>query len=546
MKKIKFNGWAILTFIVILMIIIPNLEIIIKLFGKPSESWGHIKEYLLIDYVKGSTVLVVFTALFTMIIGVTLSTIISLYEFPLRSFYRWALMLPLAIPPYIAAYTYSGIVGYTGPIQRFLRNVININVDQRYFDIMSMQGAIFIFTLFLYPYVYMLTKSFLEKQSSALIENAFLLGSGHLGVFFRVIIPISRGVIVSGITLVALEVLSDYGVVSYFGVPTFSAAIFKSWLSLRDMDSAIRLAGILVVVVFSIMILEKFLRGRKKFSFTNTKIKPIKRKKVEGIYSIMATGFCTIIFALGFVIPVSQMIVWALQSYKNIYYDEFIGMILNSIWIAIIPSLIIVITALILANYTRMKENILSKVASKITLLGYSIPGTVIALTMLLFFVKVDNIFSGIYKFINPNLPKMFLSTSVIMLIFAYVIRFLGIGYESIEGGFSKVGNKFTEASTMLGYGRSKTFFKVDLPLVKKSVLAAFALTFVEIIKELSIVLTLRPFNFSTLSTKVFEYANDEMIPESSLPSLIIVIVSMAFIYVMYKVMDGEDEKDVC
>lgn len=530
MKKLRFNGWAILSTIISLMIVLPNIDIIIHLFQKPNKTWYHIKEYLLKDYLTTSIIVVVFTVILTVIIGVTLAWLVSAYDFPFRKFFRWALILPLAIPPYIGAYTYAGMVSYTGVIQRFFRNTLGMEVNQKYFDIMSIEGAIFIFTLFLFPYVYMVTRAFLEKQSAGLIESARLLGSNSMEIFFRVIMPISRGAIVAGATLVALEVLSDYGVVSYLGVQTFSSAIFKSWISLGDVDSAIRLAGMLMVVVFIILSGEKALRGRKKYSFTNTKVRPIKRKKLKGLGGVLATTYVIIIFALGFMIPVMQMIAWAFMSYKNIYYNQFLSMIMNSVMLAAGCSLLIVIMALIVANYVRTRNGILSKAYAKVTLMGYSIPGAVVAITMILFFVDIDSRIKGLA-----------LSTSIIMLIFAYVVRFLAIGYQNIEGGFEKIGNKFTEASRTLGYGVTKTFFKVDIHLLKPAILGAFALTFVDIIKELPLVLTLRPFNFYTLSTKVFEYANDEMIPESAIPSLIIVFVSFIAIYVLYKVADKEE-----
>lgn len=530
MRKLRFNGWAILSTIISLMIVLPNLDIIIHLFQKPNETWFHIKEYLLKDYVITSIVVVLATIVFTVIIGTTLAWLISAYDFPLRKFFRWALILPMAIPAYIGAYTYAGMVSYTGVVQRFFRNVLHMEVNQNYFDIMSTGGAIFIFTLFLFPYVYMVTRTFLEKQSAGLIESARLLGSNSIGVFFRVIIPVCRGVIVAGATLVALEVLSDYGVVSYFGVQTFSTAIFKSWISLGDVDSAIRLAGILMIAVLILLSGEKVLRGRKKFSFTNTKVRPIKRKKLTGIYGFLASAYALVIFSLGFLIPVTQMLAWSLMSYKNIYYSDFLRMIMNSILLAGGCSLLIIIMALIIANYCRMNSNLLSKIYSKITLIGYSIPGAVVAITMILFFVDIDNKIKG-----------MALSTSIVMLILAYIVRFLAIGFQNVEGGFEKIGNKFTEASRTLGYGVTKTFFKVDIHLLKPAILGAFALTFVDIIKELPLVLNLRPFNFYTLSTKVFEYANDEMIPESAIPSLIIVLVSFIAIYMLYKVADKEE-----
>lgn len=542
MKKIKVNGWAILSTVFILMIVLPNINVIVNLFNKPSENWYHIKEYLLKNYITNTLIICLFTGLFTAILGVSLSWLVSAYEFPMRKFFRWALILPLSIPPYIAAYTYAGILGYTGFIQTFLRNSLGLNLSQKYFDIMSIPGTVFIFTIFLLPYVYMVVRSYLEKQSASLVENARLLGEGHLGVFVKVVIPISRVVIISGVTLVILEVLSDYGVVSYFGIQTFSTAIFKSWFGMSDMDSAIRLAAILLISVFVVMNGEKYLRRRKKYSSTNTKLRPFARTRLNGLYGVLAFLYCSTILVLGFLIPTIQLIAWGIMSYSKIINTDFFILIYNSLWISTISGVFIVIMAIIIANYTRMSDNLLSKLYSKITLMGYSIPGAVIAITMVIFFVGIDNRLGWLYKIFDPNAPTLVLSMSLIMLIFAYLVRFLAVGYQSIEGGFEKIGKKFYEASRTLGYSKSKTFLFIDLPMMRPAILSALSLVFVDAIKELPLALLLRPFNFNTLATKVFEYANDEMIVEASIPSLIIIFLSFITIFVLYKVVDKEDE----
>lgn len=523
MKKFKFNGWAFGSTIICLMVVLPNLEIFSHLFDKPSEIWYHIKEYLLYQYITTTFKIVVLSVFFCVLIGVSLAYLVTFYDFPGKKFIKWGLILPLAIPAYIGAYTYSGMLSYTGFIQVFLRNKLNMNVNQSYFNIMSVKGTIFIFTLFLFPYVFMITKSFLQKQSATIVESSRLLGSGNFETFYKVILPMSRGAIVGSSTLVAMEVLSDYGVVSYFGVQAFSTAIFKSWISLNDVSSSLKLAGILLITVVFILILEKILRGRKRFSFSTTKIRPITPRKLKGKAKFLASFYCLSIFSLSVIIPVGQMIAWSIASYKNISYVHFFNMIKNSMFLAFLCSTIILFLALILGNYTRLKKNIISKTYSKIAIMGYSMPGTVVAITIILFFNDINNK-TGLY-----------LSQSLVMLIFAYTIRYLAIAYQNIESGYEKMGNKFTESSRVLGYSLLETFFKVDLPMLKPAIISAFALTFLDIIKELPLVLLLRPFNFYTLSTKVFEYANDEMIPESSLPSLIIVLISFIIIFILNK-----------
>lgn len=537
--KINLNVWSVLSVIFVVLIIIPNIDIIVNMFNKSNENWIHIKTYLLKDYVINSIRLVVLTGILSMLAGTVLAWLISAYEFPLRNLFKWALVLPLAIPPYIAAYTYNGILNYTGSIQKFLRNVFDIQVDPKYFDIMSINGAVFIFTMVLFPYVYMITRAFLEKQSASLIENARLLGRNSFEIFAYVVLPISRGAILGGTTLVSMEVLNDYGVVAYFGVSTFSTAIFKTWFSMGDIDSALKLSAILMVSVFSIVLMEKLLRGRKKYSFTS-RVRPLARKQLKGMKAALAFAICSSFLGFGFIIPTLQLIHWSTLTYQKILNLQFIQLMFNSVWVALVASVLIVTMSVVIANFCRMQDNWLAKLFSKLTLVGYSIPGAVIAIGVILFFVQLDYKLQWLYKMIDPNSITLVLGTSIVMLLFAYVIRFLAVGYQAVESGFDKVGKRFFEASRMLGKGVTQTFFQVDYPMIKPAVISGLALAFVDIVKELPLTLILRPYNFNTLATKTFEYANDEMIHEASIASLIIILVSVCSIYLLSKLGDKE------
>lgn len=545
MKKFKFmkykpSSWGFLSFISVLLVILPCMYILFHIFDKPNGNWYHIKAFLLKDYIINTIKIVIATGFFTMIIGTTLAWLIAAYDFPCKRIFKWALILPLTIPTYIAAYTYNGIFNYTGVVQIFLRNVMKMNLDPKYFDIMSIKGVVFIFTIFLFPYVYMITRSFLEKQSAALIENARLLGRGGSDIFIHVILPISRGAIVGGTSLVLLEALNDFGVVSYFGVQTFSTAIFKTWFSLGDTSTAVKLASMLMVTVFIVLITEKWLRGRKKYSYTTAKVRVIVPVKLKGVKALGAFLYCFIILSMGFIIPLLQLSQWSILTYKKILNFKFVGLMLNSIWLGIIATVLIIVMSVVIANFCRINSSWISKAFSKISIIGYSIPGAVIAIGVILLMVSVDRKMAGIYKAIDPSSKTLVLSTSVFMLVFAYTIRFLAVGYQAIESGFDKIGMKFSEASRTLGYGVTKTFFKVDLPMMKPALISGFALVFVEIVKELPLTLILRPFNFNTLATKTYEYANDEMIHEASIPSLIIILVSIVSVYLLYRIENKE------
>lgn len=535
----QWNSWAILSLVLVIIILLPSLFISIQFFTQSSENWQHIKEYLLTDYIYNTVIIVFFTGIITTFLGISMAWFIAAYDFPLKKFFKWGMILPLAIPPYIGAYTYHGILNYTGIIQSTLRNSFDIEVNQKYFNIMTIPGAIFIFTAFLFPYVFIISRSFLERQSTSLVENARLLGSNSFEIFFRVVLPISRGAMIGGVSLVILEVLNDYGVVKYFGIPTFSTAIFQTWFGMGDIGSAIKLSVILMSFVIIILIVEKLLRGRKKFSFTNSKVRPMQAIQLTGIKAWGMFSYFLIIFLLAFFIPFVQLIQWTIMTYEQIMSKEFLILIWNSTFVAFISAFLIISIALIIANFNRLSNGLLPNLFSKIVVLGYSIPGAVIAIGVLILFIALDQQIFSIYQLFGQE-PTLILSVSIVMLIFAYVIRFLAVGYNSIESGFSKVGLSFTEASRTLGMNIVQTFFKVDIKMISGAVIGGFILAFIEILKELPLTMILQPFNFYTLATKAFQYAGNEMIHEASLASLFIIIVSGISIYFFHKISEKE------
>ncbi len=521
------NGWFIASTLIISLIVLPNLNIIFRVFDSASENWAHIQKYLLPGYALNTSIIVLFTGLFTLLIGLVSAWLVTAYEFPFRKFFSWGLILPITIPAYIGAYTYQGLFNYTGVIQSFFRNNLGFGTGVNYFDFMNLEGSIFIFTIFLYPYVFIITKSFLKKISASIIESGKLLGRNNLEIFFQIILPISRTALVASVSLVILEVINDYGVVKYYGISTFSTAIFKTWFGMGDIVSAIRLSALLMVFVFLLLSIEKVLRGRKKYSYSSTKIRPMKRQPLVGMKKYLATIFSSIIFSLGFLIPVIQLLYWGHLTYSKVIDIDFILMTMSSISVSVLASILVIVTALIVGNYVRLSNTKISKLYSKIVTIGYSIPGAVIAIVVITLFIFFDRQLSGFYNNISFISGNLLLSTSLFMLIFAYVIRFLAIGYQSIDSGYDRIGNKFTEASRLLGENSLSTFFKVDLPMIKPAIYSGIVLVFIDLVKELPLTLILRPFNFNTLATKSFEYANDEMIHEASIAALSIITISL-------------------
>lgn len=538
-SRVRHKGWALASLLFITIILIPNLLIAVEFFTEGNDNWLHIREYLLKDYLQNTVVIIIFTSLATMLIGTSLAWLITIYHFPMRNFLKWALILPLAIPPYIAAYTFHGSLNYTGVIQTTLRNSFDMQVNQSYFNIMSIQGAIFIFTVTLFPYVYAITRSFFQNLSASVLENARLLGGNDIDTFFRVALPISRAAIVGSVTLVILEVLNDYGVTSYFGIQTVSTAIFRTWYGMMDLDSALKLAGTLMIIVMVVLMFERILRGRKKFFDPSSKVRPIQPKKLTGAKAWGVFAYCFGIFTIAFIIPLLQLLRWAFMTYEKVFNAQFITLAKNSIFVATIASLIIIFVALIISNYTRLQSGLLTKFISRVTTLGYSIPGAAIAIAVITIFMSLDQYIVTFLAQFNLK-PEFVLRTTLVMLIFAYVIRFLAIGFNNIEAGFEKIGNRYSETSRMLGASTLRTFFLVDLPLLRGAIASGFILVFVDILKELPLTLFLQPFNFSTLATQAFKYANDERVQEASIASLMIIFISALCIFIFHRVLDKE------
>lgn len=523
--------WWIVSIIGAVVILAPILFVLFSILQEPNDNWFHIRQYLLKNYVKDTIKIVVATGVLTAFLGATLAWLNTAYDFPFRRFFRWGLILPLAIPPYIAAYTYRTMFSYTGVIQTTLRNHFHYQIDPELLSISSLRGAIFIFTLFLFPYVYMITKSFLENQSTAYFENARLLGRRPFSIFVKVILPLSRPAIVGGVVLVIYEVLGDYGVTSYFGIHTITTAIFQTWFGMYDVNSAMRLASWLMMMVVGLFFLERLLRKRKRYDahVKSRKFQPI---KLNGFSAMFAFLYNAIIFSFGFLIPFIQLIAWAKLTFHKVWNETFFTLLYQTLYVTIISSTLILVVAVIVANVHRTQSTT-SFLLSKLITSGYSIPGAIIAIGVLAVFIKLDELLAPIYSLLGLGNAPLVLSLSIVMLIIGYFIRFMAVGYHAVEVGFEEIGNKYLEASRTLGHGMTKSFFKVELPLTKGAILSGFILTFVEICKELPLTLLLRPFNFETLATKTYQYAKDEMIHEAAIPSLTIILISTLSIIVL-------------
>ncbi|GGG73292.1 ABC transporter permease [Corynebacterium pelargi] len=505
--------WTTITAIVVLLMLTPLLGILAGLFAPASDAWHHIVDHLLAGYIWGTFKLVIAVVFLSVIVASALAWWVTAYEFPGRSLLSLGLVLPLAIPPYIGGYTYVAMTGYTGWIQVGLRN-LGVELAPGSFDLLTPFGAVLMFTLFLYPYIFLVLRAFLSREVGHLLEAARVSGASPMRAYFTVILPLTRNAVVAGATLVAFEVLSDYGLASYFGLEVFTTAIFKSWLGLGDMAAALKLAAILLLVVTLLSAGEKALRGPRSASI-GVRARPMQRMQLRGPARVLVPLAAWSVLAFALLIPVIQMIYWAIVSMPNIRFDGLMATLGTSVAVALAGALATTICALIVAQTQRLWPSAVTKTFARITVMGYSVPSTVIALAIL-----------SVGVWLDTRLGTALTATPAIIVV-AYLIRYLAVSMQSVESGFERVGIRAHESARLLGAGPLRATATVDVPMIRSALIGAFLLAFIDMMKELPIVLILRPFNFATLSTRVFEYANDEMIPESSLSSLLIIGIAM-------------------
>lgn len=527
--KYKPDIFTILSIISGILILLPLFNILIELFSPATPEWMHIRTYLLNTYITNTIVLVLSVSVIAITLGLFSAYFVSRFDFKGRKLFSWLLVLPLAVPAYIAGYIYADMTSYTGT----LTQVFNFIGIHKTLDIMHTFGASIIFAFTLYPYVYLLSLSSLSRQSSTYTDSAKLLGANSFKRFMTITLPLLRPALVAGSLLVILETLNDYGLVHYFNIRVFSFAIFNAWFSLGDVTSAIRLSAYLMLTVFMIILIERALRGRKKYHMPN-KTKLISRQKPKPLFKLFIYVFLITILMIGFIIPVMQMLYYLFLTLKTTLTTDLFIITLQTILSAVMATSAILMIAVIMVNFNRLKKRKpLHKYWVKISNLGYAIPGAVIAVSIHIFFVDIDRILSPIYKIFNPDSPTLLITMSVFTLIFAYIIRFLSIGFNAVESQYEKVGTHFTESAYMLGSSRLKALFKVDVPMIYPGLITAFILVFIDVIKELPLTLILRPTNYDTLATSAYVYASNEMIQETSMPSLILILIASTLIFII-------------
>ncbi|MDC1286253.1 iron ABC transporter permease [Gammaproteobacteria bacterium] len=520
--------WKPAIFLLAALLSLPIFTVASFLLYPSNEVWQHLYDTVLGEYLLNSALLMLGVGIGTLIIGVGCAWLTSVCVFPGKKIFAWALLMPLAFPGYIIAYTYTGMFDFAGPVQSWLRELTGWGPRDYYFpEVRSLGGAITMFTLVLYPYVYLLSRAAFLEQSVCVLEVSRTLGCSIWSAFYRVALPLARPAIVAGLSLALMETLADYGTVSFFGLGVFTTGIFRTWFGLGDAAAAAKLAAILLLFVFTLVIVERWSRKRAQYHHTSNRYSSLPQYRLRGWRAWLAFCACAIPLFFGFILPTGQLALWALQTYRSMIDASFVSLTLHSILLSASAATLAVLLALFLVYGKRLFADKAVTASIRVVATGYAIPGTVVAVGVIIPLAWFDNQVDGLLRDHFGLSSGLLLSGSLFALMFAYMVRFLAISVQSVESGLGKIRLSMDDAARSLSYTPAQILLRVHLPLMKATVLTAFLIVFVDVMKELPATLILRPFNFNTLAVRAFELAGDERLADSSTAALMIVAVGL-------------------
>jgi iron(III) transport system permease protein len=520
--------WTPLALVAAALICLPVLVVTANLFAPAGEVWRHLAATVLPSYVANSFWIMIGVGVGVLAIGVGTAWLVAMCEFPGRRIFEWALLLPFAVPAYVIAYTYTGLLDVSGPVQQWLRDGLGMAQVASWFpDIRSLAGAIVLMALVLYPYVYMLARTAFHEQSFAAIEVSRTLGCGPWRSFATVSLPLARPAIAGGLALALMEALNDFGTVQFFGVDTFTTGIYRTWLGLDERPAAAQLAALLMLFIFVLIVLERWSRGARRYQHTGARYQVLPRYRLRAGRAATAWLACAVPVVLGFLIPALALALWTIDTAAQTVDLRFLTMAANSFLAAAITAVLAVALAATMAYGLRVRGTAAMTVATRVAGLGYAVPGSVIAVGVLIPFAFIDNAVDGWFRTQFGVSTGLVLSGTLVALIFAYLVRFLAISLNTVEAGFGRITPRMDDAARSLGQTQGGVLTRVLAPLMRGSLLAAGLLVFVDVMKELPATLLVRPFNFDTLATRAYEYASDEQLIEASSAALAIVAVGI-------------------
>lgn len=516
------------------LLAVPILSVGANLFAPSGPVWQHLIDTVLIHYVSNSAILALGVGVGVAALGIPTAWVTTMYRFPGRGFFEWALILPLAFPAYVVAYTYTDFLQFSGPVQTALRETMGWSAADYWFpEIRSVGGAALILSLVLYPYVYLLARASFLEQSVCALEVSRSLGHGPLSTFTRIALPLARPAIAAGIALALMETLADYGTVSYFSVQTFTTGIYRTWFSLGDPIAASKLAACLLIFILAILSLESLSRRGAHYHHTSKKYRRLGGDQLGFWPGIAATTLCAFPVLFGFVLPLTILANLGLEIGFGGIDGRFLTLVGNTITLGSLAALLVVSIAALLTFGVRLYPHIVTRFAHRLAGMGYAIPGSVIAVGILVPLGFFDNTLDEWARSTFGISTGLLLTGSIGALLFAYAVRFAAVALQTTNAAFSKISSSLDNAARVLGAKPGRLLFQVHVPIMRGSLLTAALIVFVEVVKELPATVIMRPFNFDTLAVSAHNLAADERLNEAALPAIAIVLVGILPVIIM-------------
>ena len=491
-------------------------------------TWAHLASTVLPDYIVTTLWLCAGVGSGVVLLGVGAAWLVTRHQFPGRAAFEWALVLPLAMPAYVMAYTYTDLLQYVGPVQTALREAFAWRRADYWFpDVRSTGGAVLMFSLVLYPYVYLLARTAFLERGGAMIEVARSLGLSPWQGFVRVSLPLARPAIAGGVALALMETLADFGTVSYFAVQTFTTGIYRAWFALGDRVAAAQLALLLLAFVTGVLVFERVSRGRRRFADPSLRRGNTGRVALHGGRALLAMAACAVPLLGGFLLPAGLLLRMAINGGDAQFGERFIGLAGNSLLLAGLTALLAVALALLIGYAARVHRGGAMRWAHRVAGLGYALPGSVIAVGVLIPVTRLDHVLAALLRQTLGWQPGLLLTGSIAALVYACLVRYLTAAMQAVEAGLAKITPNMDQAARSLGHSPAQALRWVHLPLLRGSMLTAALLVFIDVMKELPATLVMRPFNFNTLATQAYTLAADERLAEASTAALAIVVVGL-------------------
>ncbi|NJL82680.1 MAG: iron ABC transporter permease [Chloroflexaceae bacterium] len=530
-----FDGWTAVVIAIAGLLAVPVLLVGTSIFAEAGQVWQHLAETVLAEYLLNSGWLLLGVGVGTFAIGVGTAWLVTACRFPLSRLWEGLLLLPLAAPAYLLAYTYTEMLDYYGPVQSWLRSLFGWQSVQDYWfpDIRCLGGAIFMLVLVLYPYVYLLARAAFLEQAECTREASRCLGCNPWQSFLTVALPLARPAIAAGVALALMETLNDFGTVQYFGVNTFTTGIFRTWYDLGEPLAAAQLAAMLMVLILGLILLERGSRRQARYYQTRQATSSPSPYVLPPLPAFLAAIACLLPVVLGFVLPTLYLLHLSWYYAEEAFGSSFWPLARNSLLLAAITAAIAVGLSLILAYGLRLRPNWGMGLAVRVAALGYAIPGSAIAVGTMIPLGRLDNLLDSWLRASLGISTGLLLSGTVIALVFAYLVRFQAVSLGAVESSLTKIKPSLDDAARSLGYGTGETLWNVHVPLMWGGTLTGIMLVFVDVMKELPATLVIRPFNFDTLAIRVFQYASDERLVEAAAPALAIILVGLAPVLVL-------------